>query len=409
MIGVGSIVLTADLVRARIRDGKVVVRGVDAKARERILGTVERFVAILADGVGRSAKAIEDAFAAIPADARDARLLVGLRKLLFDRCAFNASEGVAPEEIRRAVFGAATEARRSSTSDEPFEREAVLLAVAEAFSLSVDEVEGRLYADLKSAHRLVSFEHISAEALIDHYELAQEQAVLLRATEVRLRIQFREAGAARAFFRKLKFRRLLCRIYPEDDGWYAIQIDGPFSLFQASTKYGLQLALLLPAIRAAGRFELDADVRWGTERQPALFRLSSDASAAPEKPLPLADDVQRLITRFRKLDTGWTIRPSRRLLSIPGYGLCVPDLVFSRGGKGPKVYLEILGFWSREAVWRRIELVNAGLRDHVIFAVSSRLRVSEQALDDDLPSELYVYKGAMSAKTIAERLEAYGE
>jgi len=115
-----------------------------------------------------------------------------------------------------------------------------------------------------------------------------------------------------------------------------------------------------------------------------------------------------MIDRFRKLKTGWTVRPSRRLLSVSGYGLCVPDLVFTNGAGGPKVYLEILGFWSREAVWRRIELVNAGLKDHVIFAVSRRLRVSEKALDAEVPSELYVYKGTMNAKAIAERLDAYG-
>ena len=149
-------------------------------------------------------------------------------------------------------------------------------------------------------------------------------------------------------------------------------------------------------------------MRWGPERQPARFCLEGKGGTGTAGKIPLADDVQRLIDRFRKLKTGWTVRPSRRLLSVSGYGLCVPDLVFTKGAGGPKVYLEILGFWSREAVWRRIELVNAGLKDHVIFAVSRRLRVSEKALDADVPSELYVYKGTMNAKAIAERLDAYG-
>jgi uncharacterized protein len=69
------------------------------------------------------------------------------------------------------------------------------------------------------------------------------------------------------------------------------------------------------------------------------------------------------------------------------------------------IYLELMGYWSRAAVWRRVELVQAGLGERILFAVSSRLRVSEEVLGGELPGALYVYKGAMSAKVVAERLE----
>ena len=64
-----------------------------------------------------------------------------------------------------------------------------------------------------------------------------------------------------------------------------------------------------------------------------------------------------------------------------------------------------MGYWSRAAVWKRVELVQAGLAERVLFAVSSRLRVSEEVLDGDLPGALYVYKQTLSARTVAERLE----
>jgi hypothetical protein len=86
----------------------------------------------------------------------------------------------------------------------------------------------------------------------------------------------------------------------------------------------------------------------------------------------------------------------------------VPDLVFQATGADGKpvvVYLEVMGYWSRAAVWQRVELVQAGLRERVLFAVSSRLRVSEEVLDGDLPGALYVYKGTMSARTVLERLD----
>ncbi|HXN30758.1 MAG TPA: DUF790 family protein, partial [Polyangiaceae bacterium] len=95
------------------------------------------------------------------------------------------------------------------------------------------------------------------------------------------------------------------------------------------------------------------------------------------------------------------------VLDLPGVGLSVPDLVFDRrsGAERERIYLEVMGYWSRAAVWKRVELVQAGLAERILFAVSSRLRVSEDVLDGELPGALYVYKQTMSARTIAERLE----
>jgi hypothetical protein len=90
-------------------------------------------------------------------------------------------------------------------------------------------------------------------------------------------------------------------------------------------------------------------------------------------------------------------------------GLCVPDLVFERrreGAKRERVYLEVMGYWSRAAVWKRVELVRAGLGERILFAVSSRLRVSEDVLDADLPGALYVYKQTISARAVAERVDS---
>jgi uncharacterized protein len=99
------------------------------------------------------------------------------------------------------------------------------------------------------------------------------------------------------------------------------------------------------------------------------------------------------------------VAPAGAILDLPGVGLCVPDLVFEHDRTGECVYLEVMGFWSRDAVWRRVELVERGLRDRILFAVSQRLRVSEQVLGDDLPGALYVYKRVMSARAVLERVD----
>jgi len=41
----------------------------------------------------------------------------------------------------------------------------------------------------------------------------------------------------------------------------------------------------------------------------------------------------------------------------------------------------------------------------ILFAVSSRLHMSEAVLPDDLPGALYVYEGTMSPKHIESKLD----
>lgn len=399
--------LTADLVRARAKAGELVVRGLDAPTRARLLPAIERYVEILDGGRGRSLDEIEDALGEVEVAARDRKVADGLCKLLLDRCTFAMDPGIDPPAIREAVFRRAAVARRAATDEAPFEREAVLVEAAAALGLSVQQVEDGLFADLRQAQRLQAFERVAAAALLDGYELEQAKAVLLRATKLVVEARFHDAGAARDFFRKLKFRRLLYRLLQRPDGVYHIEIEGPFGLFQSSTRYGLQLALLLPALRECAAFKLEAEVAWHKDQAPLKFRLAGEADEAVERrKARLPDDVRQLVERFRALECGWSVRPATKVLDLPGVGLCVPDLVFRHEASGQRVYLEVMGYWSRSAVVSRVELVERGLGEPVIFALSSRLRVSEAMLDAALPGELYVYKGVMSARAIAERLAA---
>jgi predicted nuclease of restriction endonuclease-like RecB superfamily len=162
------------------------------------------------------------------------------------------------------------------------------------------------------------------------------------------------------------------------------------------------LALVIPMLESCDEWALVADVRWGPERAALTFRLNGGRTVG-HAPAPLADDVAALVASFERLHSGWRVSRATAILDLPGVGLCVPDLVFEREGK--TVYLEVMGFWSRDAVWRRVELVQSGLAAPVLFAVSKRLRVSEDVLPEDSPGALYVYKGTMSASRVLERVK----
>jgi uncharacterized protein len=399
-------VLTADLVRARRRDGELQLVPLDDRARAGAVEIAAQLLRVAREHVGQTRDELREAFATVEVAARARRLADGLVKLVEDAAEFESPTDFDPAELRAELFLEAARARRERAPGERIHRAELVRAAAAARSFEPAAFERALYADLRGAQRLIRLEPLDAEALVARYERGRVQAVLLRAVRVSAEVRCASPGAYRALFRKLKFRRLLYEIHALDGGGYRIDIDGPFSLFESVTKYGLNLALVLPALEECDVLKLTAELRWGKAREPLRFRHEhrTPARAAAREAL-LPDEVAALLDAFRALNTPWRVEPSRDILELPGVGLCVPDLVFYHRETGEVVHLEVMGYWSRDAVWRRVELVEAGLPARILFAVSSRLRVSEEVLPADAPGALYVYKGTMSARAVARKLD----
>ena len=412
--------LTADLARTRRVRGELRLLGLDA-ARQQAVQLAASYLELAREHLGRTRADLEQALERVPLRRTDARLASGLRKLVEDRCQFGTQNGIDPHALRGELFVAASRALRSLAEGERFDREAYIAGQAAERGMTADELERALYCDLRAEQLLSALDDTSPELLVRQYQDEQAQAVLLRAVKVRAEVRCQTAYAYRILFNKLKFLRLLYSISPLPDGGYRIEIDGPYSLFSSVTKYGLQLALAFPYIRACDSWKISADLRWGKAREPLAFRLQGgeggtarcgspqaderERASPPGAPDALPDEVQTLLDRLRKANTAWQAAASAEILQLPGFGLCLPDLKLENRLTGEIAYLEVLGFWSRDAVWRRVELVQKGLPYRVLFAVSSRLRVSEAVLDTDLPGELYVYKRTMSAREVLARLD----
>lgn len=401
--------LTADLVRARRKDDELHVSELKPKQRPRALELTADFIALAEAHVGQTRAELEEAFASVELAPSEQKLAQGLRKLVEDRLLFESESAIDPRGLRSELFARAASERRALGVGEQLDRNAFLASEAVRLSTTPAAVERALYADLRNAQVVRGFEPITAEQLVAHYDLAQKQAVLLKAVSVTAEVRCRDAYAYRVLFRKLKFFRLLHRIEPRERGGYRIVIDGPFSLFSAGSKYGLELALALPSLLACDEYEITAALRWGKERLPLRFRIEGRGRAATEAAPRLPDEVEALCTRFAALASAWRVEPASDILDLPGIGLCVPDLRFVHAETGEVAYLEVLGYWSRDAVWKRVELCERGLLSRVIFAVSTRLRVSEEVLPESTPSELYVYKGSLSAREVLRRLDGSRE
>ena len=253
--------LSPDHVRVR-RDGdRLLLQELSAKTRARALELGEQLLAATQAHHGKTRSELAQAFSLIELKPSERRLVEGLKKLVEDATEFEQIAVAEPAALRSEVFMRAAAARRAATLEAPFDRSAVLAESAAALGLELDALEPALYADLRGAHRLIAPPLLDAASLVAEYESAQVKALLLRAVSVVADVRCANPDGYRALFQKLKFRQLLFQLEPLSDGGYRVTIDGPFSLFEAVTKYGLELALTLPALEACDVLELTAAFR----------------------------------------------------------------------------------------------------------------------------------------------------
>jgi len=393
--------LSPEHIRVRRRGKELKLLALTGDLRARAVELAEILTAAARTGIGESREELHAAWAQITVAPRERRILQGLSKLVEESSEFEQPEGGEAAETRSQVFLAAQAARVEGH----FERERVLGEVAAARGIDAAALEAALYADLRGAHRLVRCDAPAPEVLVERYERAQVQAILLRAVRVVCNVRCSSAAHYRELFHKLKFRRLMHRIAALPAGGYRLEIDGPFSLFQSVSKYGMELALMLPVLESCDELDLVADVRWAERSGILEFRHHAGGGAVPVID-GLRDEVRGLCDALSAPETGWSAEPAERILNLPGLGVCVPDLALKRRHDGAEVLVELLGYWSRASVWKRVEFAGRGLGANVLFAVSAKLRVSEEVLDDEAGACLYVYKNRIVPSALIRRAES---
>jgi predicted nuclease of restriction endonuclease-like RecB superfamily len=403
--------LPPELTRARKREGKLSLSALSSAERVRATEVAELLLGVTKAALGEPREDVQASWAALPVAAKERKLLAGLTHLLESHAEFTAPASTEPEAVRRAVFERAAQRRAELPPGEHLQRSAVFAEIAAEMGVPAEQLEEALFADLRSAQRLERCGLTSAAALVAEYELVQVQSVLLRAERIEAEVRAAKPDAYRELFRKLKFRQLLHRIEPLEPSGYRLQIDGPMSLFGATTKYGLELALSLPALLSCGSLRLKADLRWGKRRERLSFEQHYNQATVPDADAGIRTEVLDLLEALGAAKSQLEARLSEELIDLTerGGGVLVPDLELRRRGAAagePKVLVELLGFWSRDAVFRRIEAAERGLSHPVLFVVSSRLRVSEELLDGVEAASLYVYKGKVNAHALLRKVEA---
>ncbi|MFN4258982.1 MAG: DUF790 family protein [Gemmataceae bacterium] len=376
--------LTGKLLRVRYARNHIVPHYLDADDPQ-WLAVAERLLELFRGQEGRTRGELQDDLRDLIGNDPHQLVHQGLAKLLEDRCAFEVVAGHPPEQLRELVFAAA--ARRShvileSSLGPSFNRTAVLREVAEQLGITPEAVESGLFADLKSEQRLVKFQDTTAERLLQRYNVALAQAVLLRSTKVAVRIRSEPPQRYRQLFRMIKFHRLICEVERMGPDSFVLRLDGPLSLFTSTNKYGLQLALFLPWVLWCRDFELTAELRWGPQRKPKSFKLkSSDGLVSHQVDVGgyVPPELAMFVSLFRKKVEGWDIVEETDVLPL-GTSFWVPDYRLLHQASGRTVYLEVLGFWRRGGVERHLQRLREHAPAPFVLAVSEQLHIEDADL-----------------------------
>lgn len=410
--------LTLDLVRASVRQGYVKPHYLD-EADPLYLALADDVIGLFRLHISRTYGELRESLRELLGDGPEALVGRGLAKLLEDRASIEQVSSLDPREVRRRVFQAAAphlpladdaESQPGLPGLARLTRQQVLQEVATTLDTTIEALELALYADLPDAHVVLEVRLPTPEQLLQRYNVALAQAVLLRAVQLNLTVKPTSPARMRQLFRYIRFFRLMYQVSPLEKGGYCLQVDGPLSLLKQSSRYGLQLAELLPALLLCEDWTLDAEIRWGRKDELKGFKLSPKqglTSHYPDQGVYQTREEQWFRERFAVLKTDWKLETADRLFDLGGKTVAAPELVL-RHPDGREAYVELVGFWRRAWLEARIALYRQHGPGNLILAVSRQLQGSLEGLDG-FEGQLYIFREVLVPRDIVALAEQCGK
>src|ERR687896_1268202 len=406
--------LTLQLLRVRTRNGAIYplfcTREDDRELAKKMIQEFEQAwknkenKAVLEDRIS----AIEESDA-----GSDYKLVRGFYALLERRCRFKSKDSnsdndsetsssttttipiIDPPRIRKAVF---EESSKRGFALTELERKEIADSVASKLHLSShDVVLKAMWSDLDDNLILDHFDVIGPEALVGWYNLSLMQTLLFNCTK----LDFYISGGLnwKRVLRSVKRLGLMYHLQQpqqQQENRIICSLEGPLSLFKLTDRYGTLLAKLLPSIIFAsnksrdrdggnggnGKWHLDAWIVRKTMDGRKIFEFKISNNEIPQL---LADPYlsfprgfstekeevakssshyydnnsfdsaveEKFAKRFEQAETGWRLTREPDPLVLSNGGAFIPDFVFEKYDR--KIYLEIVGFWTKEYLERKLQ------------------------------------------------------
>jgi len=414
--------LQSSLIRAKIRKGKIypVFADINNVRDVELASTmIDRFKSAVKNGetkgsIASSVKELEYYY--------DYRLVRGFYSLLERQSVFKSKadyHGIDPILLRRKVF---EESSKRGFALTEYERGRIMSDIAKAFNINSNMLEELLMSDMDDNLLIIELKPISVDKLIASYNLSLIQTLLFKCVTFECKVS---SGVEwKYLLRDVKRLGLMYMLEYDDNNNnnssnkkvsnITCIVDGPLSIFKMTEKYGTSIARLIPTIVNAREWYIRAwIVRDSNRARSYEFTLSSkdnvmlDKSRDPStniydyngKSITIYDSSteERFANTFINYDTGWRLvrEPEPIVVSNKAF---IPDFAFEKGNI--RVYLEIVGFWTKEYIERKLQKIRELRVERsdidIIVAIDKELECSKHSIVSSIASNnvnVIVYEG----------------
>ncbi|MGC1529042.1 MAG: DUF790 family protein [Phormidesmis sp.] len=378
------------------------------------LATAQRLIDLFQSAVGKTQGDLDQQLHIEEGEDTDYRVKRGVAHIL--RNSFSTFEVVSPLEpvdLRDRIFAlSATAAHTPAAARQHLTTLAAQLTQEKGEPVEPAHIRQGLYADLKENRIFTSFDAPTAEALIHRYNLSQVQGIFYKASHMTINLHRNDPGEYKLMFKYLKLFRLMTYVEGEADQGFTITIDGPASLFKPSTRYGVDIAKLIPAILHVTRWQLTATLQWKNPytklAQDKSYSLDASCGLVSHYPPGKPYDSmleQAFAEKWDKAKTEWQLEREVDLIPIPG-SVMIPDFRLVHPD-GRVFLLEIVGYWRPDYLRKKFYQVRQAECKNLILAISQRLNLEKAGVDvNTAPAKVVWFKDKLLPKAVLEALES---
>ncbi|MDJ0510105.1 MAG: DUF790 family protein [Crocosphaera sp.] len=363
--------------------------------------------------VDQTQKHLNKQLSDLEGDNPNYRLKRGLSHLLKNNFStFEIVSPLEPKELRKKVFS-----RSAESLPIPQNRPKILENIASLLTEELkrevlpSEIERGLYADLQENRILTNFDSPEPETLIHRYNLSQIQGVFYRSNYIIINAHRNDPGEYKLLFRYLKLFQLMAYIEGDADTGFTITIDGPTSLFKPSTRYGLSLAKMIPALLHVSKWSLKTKLQtkdsYTGGMKTSYFDLDDHCGLVTHYSRGKTYDSmleESFAKRWEKLKTDWKLEREVDLVPIPG-SVMIPDFRLVHPD-GRDFLLEIVGYWRPDYLRKKFYQVQNADNDNIILAISERLNLDKAGVDfNETTAKVIWFKDKLNPKNVLSLLE----
>ncbi|PSN83638.1 hypothetical protein B9Q13_02855 [Candidatus Marsarchaeota G2 archaeon ECH_B_SAG-G16] len=384
-----------------LRRYRASVEPVYSNYKKEHLALAQLIIDTIKQHTGEKRKNLERALESLEELEFNFKFVRGLCTLALRHCEFKVKEGLPlkPVDIRRIAFE-----RASPFALDSHERSEILQQIAKELGVDEQTVEENLWADREGEEILAHFDEPTPTSLLIEYNLELTETLLFRSKKIQL---FELSDWKKALW--LVKKRGLMYTAQVVEGSPVLLVEGPVTLTNSQGVYGELFVDLFRDLLHLGFWRLKAEIATTStvsytfefDSTKAKILGFSKAPLKPKRPEFDSEIEKRFYYAFDSLNTGWNLTREGEPL-IAEDSIFLPDFVLEK--QGFKVYVEIMGFWTKEYLEKKLKKLSA-LRELPIIVFANRKFSASRAMTE-VQGVLFFDKELPLGKLL-ERLRLY--